>query len=275
MATFDYRFRFLLRNQEEGSINITAMKKADILKQRKNNRGDPQEFVLSFLVSYSAPARLMHSFLPPTKGKKDILQAAMRAYIIGIAACVETFFRDLYFYLLKRNPSLLSQALNESNRKEPASHLPRYLAEGVSAEEFAASQASFQNADAINRNISIFFSTSFFEVLDQFELICEIPSARRTGAARLKLLSCWQSDLGRIFTLRHEFAHDSNSKTLVRLEEMRSIETTALLICQVTALLPGIEPKILASEKKLPAILLVTDLISDDWEIAKDKVTTK
>lgn len=223
---------------------MAAMKKADILKQRELHRGDPQGFVLSFAVNYSAPARLMHSFLPPTKGKEDILQAAMRAYVIGIAACIETFFRDLYFHLLKCNSSLLLRALNESNRKEPASHLPRYLAEGVSAEEFAASQASFQNAEAINRNISIFFSTPFFDVLDQFELICDIPSARRTGPAQLKLPSCWQSDLGRVFSLRHEFAHDANSKTQVSTEEMQRIETTALLICQITALLPGVEPQI-------------------------------
>jgi hypothetical protein len=60
---------------------MAAMKKADILKQRELHRGDPQGFVLSFAVNYSAPARLMHSFLPPTKGKEDILQAAMRAYV--------------------------------------------------------------------------------------------------------------------------------------------------------------------------------------------------
>jgi hypothetical protein len=243
------------------------MKKADILRQREFHRGDPQEFVLGFLVNYSAPARLMHSFLPPTKGKEDILQAAMRAYIIGIAACVETFLRDLYFFLLKRNPNLLLRALNDSNRRESANRLPRYLLAGVSAEEFAAS-ASFQNAEAIDQNLSIFFSASFFEILDQFELICDIPSARRTGPALLKLPPCWQADLDRVFSLRHEFAHDANSKTQVRTEEMQRIETAALLICQIAALLPGIEPSIIASGRSLPAILLVADLISDDWEIA-------
>ena len=123
------------------STNIAAMRKADILKQRGFHRGDPREFVLGFLLNYSSPARLMHSLLPPTKDKEDILQAAMRAYSIGIAACVETFFRDLFFYLLERNPRLLQRALNEGNRKESASRLPLYIAEGVSAEEFAAHQA--------------------------------------------------------------------------------------------------------------------------------------
>lgn len=252
---------------------MAAMKRADILKQRELHRGDPQEFLLSFVVNYSAPARLMHTFLPPTKGKEDILQAAMRAYVIGIAACIETFFRDLHFHLVKRNPALLQRALNESNRSESASRLPRYLAEGASAEEFAAS-ASFQNAEAINQNISIFFSTPFFNVLDQFELACEVPSARRTGPANLKLPSSWQRDLDRVFSLRHEFAHDANSKTKVSAEEMQRIETTALLACQFTVLLSGIESQIIVSQKRLPVILLVADLISDDWEIPEDGATT-
>jgi hypothetical protein len=155
------------------------MKRAEILKQRELHRGDPQEFVLNFVVNYSAPARLMHSFLPKTTGKEDIFQAAIRANIIGIASCVETFFRDLNFYLLKSKPWLLQKALKENSLREPASHLPRYLAEGVSAEEFAAFQPSFQSTEAIDKNISIFFSTPFFETLDQFEPICEIPSAPR------------------------------------------------------------------------------------------------
>jgi hypothetical protein len=253
------------------SVNMAAMKKADILKQREIHRGDPQEHVLRFMVNYSAQARMMHSFLPPTKGKEDVLQAAMRAYVIGIAACVETFFRDLYVDLLKRNPGLMQQALSASSRKAPASHLSRYVAEGVSAEEFAAFQASFQNAEAINQNISILFSIPFFDVLDRFELVCDIPSARHSGPARLKLPPCWRSDLDRVFSLRHEFAHDANSKTQVSAGEMQRIETSALLICQVTALLPGIEAPIIVSGRQLPVILLIPDLISEDWEIVEDE----
>jgi hypothetical protein len=250
------------------------MRKADILKQRELHRGDPQGLVLGFVVNYSAPARLMHSFLPPAKGKEDILQAAMRAYSIGIAACVETFFRDLFVFLLKRRPSLLQRTLNESNRKEPASRLPRYQAESVSAEEFAAHQASFQSAEAINQNISIVFEAPFFDILDKFELLCDIPSSRTPGPAVAKLPAGWQLDLCRVFSLRHEFAHDANSKTVVPTEEMRRIETTALLTCQITALLPGIEPQIIASGRHLPAILLIRDLIADDWEIAGDETAT-
>ena len=243
------------------------MKKADILKLRELHRGEAEGVILNFLVNYSYPARLMRSHLPLQKGNEDMLQAAMRSYVIGIAASVETFFRDLFVCLLKRDPGLVNRALKEAIRCEPANRLPQYLAAGVSAEEFAAS-ASFQNADAINHNVSIAFSgASYFDALDQFEIGCEVPSARR-GPARLKLSASWKDDLDRVFTLRHEFAHDANSKTVIDTEEMRNIETNILLICQMTVLLPVIQTRALVSEIRAPVILLIADLIADDWQVA-------
>jgi len=247
------------------------MKKADTLKQRELHRGDPKGLVLNFLGNYSAPVQLMHSFLPGKKGKEDILQAAMRAYVISTAACLETFFRDLYFYLLRKSPSFLPQALAVGNSKISARHLHRYLAHGVSSEEFAASQVSFQNADAINQNISLFFSTPLFDQLDTFEPVCDIPSKKLGALVSLKLPSSWRSDLDRTFSFRHEFAHDANSKTQIPLTEMQSIETSALLVCQLTALLPGIRPPIIVSNRQAPAILTIDDLLSETWEIVEDE----
>src|SRR5665213_852809 len=101
------------------------MNKAAILKQRQMHRGDPQELILGFALNYSGPARLMHSLLPADKGKLDIIQTAMRAYIIGIAACVETFFRDLYLFMLQDDPALVPKALAENGLRESAGNLPK------------------------------------------------------------------------------------------------------------------------------------------------------
>lgn len=205
-----------MKNRKVGDT-ILAMKKADILKQRERHRGDAEGVSLNLLVNYSYPARLMRSHLPPKKGNEDMFQAAIRAYVIGIAACMETFFRDLFVYLLKQNPGILGRALKDCIRSESAKRLPQYMAAGVSAEEFAAS-ASFQNRDAINHNMSIAFSGSFFDALDQFEIMCEVPAAKQGGPARLKLPAKWKDDLERVFSLRHEFAHDANSRTIIDTE---------------------------------------------------------
>jgi hypothetical protein len=63
-------------------------------------------------------------------------------------------------------------------------------------------------------------------------------------------------------------------RDLLNTEEMQRIETTALLICQITALLPGVGPQIVVSGRQFPTILLVADLISDDWEIVEDEATS-
>jgi hypothetical protein len=132
-------------------------------------------------------------------------------------------------------------------------------------------QVSFQSAEAIDRNFSIFFSAKpFLETLDDFELVCAIPSAQHRGPAQLKLSPGWQSDLARVFSLRHEFAHDANSKTQIEANEMRRIETTVLVLCQITTHLSGIKLKVIRSDGYYPAILLISDLISEDWEVAED-----
>ncbi len=56
---------------------------------------------------------------------------------------------------------------------------------------------------------------------------------------------------------------------------MRRVETTVLLTCQLTALLPGIDAPIIVGDRGLPAILLIQDLISEDWEIAGDESTAR
>jgi hypothetical protein len=48
--------------------------------------------------------------LPLASEKPDIFQMAMRSYIIGIAACLETYSRDLYLHTLERNPALIEKA---------------------------------------------------------------------------------------------------------------------------------------------------------------------
>jgi hypothetical protein len=195
----------------------------------------------------------------------------MRAYIIGIAACLETFFRDLYLFRLQSDSALIQEVLTENGLRESINNLPKYLANGLPAEEFAAAQVSFQSAVAIDKNFAIFFGESFFDALDQFELVCEVPASKQPGPARLKMLPGWRIDVDRVFSLRHEFAHDANSTTKVSIEEMRGIETTALLLCQMTGWFSELRSGRIYTSRDLPAVLLISDLIADDWELSDDR----
>ncbi len=247
------------------------MKKSDLLLQRRMHRGDARGAVLNFLLNLSQYARFMREFLPMQPERADVLQVAMKAYVIGMAACVETFFRDLYLSILERDTSQIQRVLAINPRHDGDAALQRYLSDGVPLPEIAAAQVSFQNVESIDRNLSVFFGCStFFETLGRFEVLCAIPSANKPGLAQMKLFPDWQQHLTRIFILRHEFAHDGNSKTVIDPQEMRSLETAALLICQMTGLLePLTGISVLTGGAAVPALLLIADLIADDWEIAE------
>lgn len=246
------------------------MRKSDILKQQSLHRGDAHSLVLSFLVNFASHARLMRTFLPPLEQKKDVFQSAMRAYVIGMASCLETYFRDLYIYVIERDPAALQKAKQANGRRDSQSVISSYLADGISEAEVAGAQVSFQNAESIDRNFAFFFGKPFFEVLNKFEILCVVPSLNRPGLAKFGLSSGWQDQLARIFILRHEFAHDANSKTLIDPTEMQSLEATAIVICQMSALLPGISARYVVDQNAVPAILLIADIISEDWEIMDD-----
>jgi hypothetical protein len=247
------------------------MKKSELLLQRRQHRGDARGSVLNFLLNFSQYARFMREFLPMRAEKHDVLQVAMKTYIIGMAACLETFFRDLYLSILERNPSLTQQVLGANPRRDGNAAIQRYLGEGVPLSELAAAQVSFQNAESIDRNLSVFFADkTFFKALGDFELLCAIPRAKKPGLAQMKLFPDWQNHLARIFALRHEFAHDGNSKTVVDPQEMNSLETTAILICQMAGFLePFGRGNLASSENTVPVLLLIADLIADDWEVVE------
>jgi hypothetical protein len=243
--------------------------RVDLLKQQKLHRGDSRRFLTNFLSNLSTYARTMRIAIPLAEEKPDILQTAIRSYIIGIAACLETYFRDLYLHTLERDPALLETALEQIKEKEALAALYRNLSDGMSFPEFAMSRATFQSAAEIDQHYSIFFKPrGFLDSLDEFEFLSLIPSVPRKGLARLRLSAGWRKDLARIFNLRHEFAHDANSKSKVETQEMRSLETTAVLLPQVTAHLEPFKPTPPKGANAVPIILLIADFVSEDWIVS-------
>jgi hypothetical protein len=263
--------------------------RAELVKQQKLHRGDSQRFLVNFTLNLSRYARVMHTIIPLSKEKPDIFQTAMRSYIIGIAACLETYFRDLYLHTLERKPDLLETALEQIKQGEKLVTLFRNFSDGISFAEFAMSRATFRSVEEIDRHYSIFFKPkSFLDSLDQFELICGMPAINRPGRARLRLNDGWRKHLAKIFSLRHEFAHDANSKWEIDTREMQSLETTAVILPQFASHLepfrkePSPEQQEMEKELKdnpgwalIPVVLLIKDLIAEDWVVGSKEDMAK
>lgn len=248
------------------------MLRSDLIKNQKASRGGTQGFLLNFLVNFSQPAKLMHAMIPLLKGRHDLFQTAMRSYLIGMAACLETFYRDLYICVLDEDPKLLRSSLGQIKEKASLEEIHQLTVDGISFAELSASKAAFQNIDEIDRFLSTLFShNGYLETLSEYDFVCAIPS-RNTKQAHMKLHTAWRGDFARIFQLRHEFAHDANSKTSLDPVELQRLEACALLIPQMTAALIASNRSLkIVKSGTLPVLLTVDDLISDDWEVVEDE----
>jgi hypothetical protein len=268
-------------------------KDEDILKQQKLHRGKAREFLMNFTRNISTYGRLMRHAMQIQFSKPNVFQASMRSYVIAIAACLETYFRDFYIHMLEQNPQFLTAALERIPGKEALATLHRSMSSGMSFPDFALSRVAFRSAEEIDANLSIFVRPyGFLDTLDDYELVCGIPSIPGKHMGTLQLgVFCpdWRKNLARIFELRHEFAHDANSKTELDTQEMESLERSAVILPQVAAYMylfrtqsggndgnvdKEAKPVLLAlygaAEEPLPVILMISDLVSEDWQVTKN-----
>lgn len=259
------------QNVQSRKVKGAPMLRADLIKNQRASRGETQSFLLSFLVNFSNQARLIHALIPLLKDRRDLFQTALRSYIVGLAGCLETFYRDLFVCVLDKDPAMLKEVLGQIKEKATLEEMHELMADGISFAEIATSKAVFQNIEEINRYLSILFpQVGYLEALSTYDFICSIPS-RNQERASIKLHTTWKSEFSRVFALRHEFAHDANSKVLLEPAEVQKLEACVLLVPQLTTAMVSPQRNLkIVSTGTLPALLLVEDVIAEDWEIADD-----
>ncbi len=253
------------------------MRDAERIAELRSSRGTPTGFLANFLCSFSEAARLMHKVLETFRADSGLIAQAERAYIISIASCLETFYRDLLVYALARDEVSLSSVLQGIREKATAAEFHRLLRDGVSFPEIASSGVTFQSLAEIEAVMAYLFQpTGYLAALDSYHCDCLIPS--RGGRARFNLDKEWRADVERIFRERHALVHDANRKMTVVPHDLARLETVALLVPQLTTELLAkrhagkgtlrVEGE--PSLAELPVLLLVKDVISDEWEITDD-----
>ena len=245
------------------------MKSAEFIGELTQTRGKPWGFMANFLGNYARSARLMHAVLPLCREKKDLLSEAMRGYVVAITSALETYYRDVYVYVLSQDEASLRRVLQDVREKATLAELHSLLADGVSFSEIVASEATFQNLAAVEKFMSkLFQPIGYLDTLGGYEHDCVVPV--RGARTIMKLGDGWRTDLASIYSRRHAFVHDANKQCDLSPKEMQRLETVALLIPQMTAELVSkkFDSKGTFRMGSLPVLLLVEDLISDEWEVS-------
>jgi hypothetical protein len=215
----------------------------------------------------------MHRVLATLREDKLVCQEAMRGYTIAMTSCLETFYRDLYVYVLSQDEVSLRRVLADVRDKATLAEIHSLLADGLTFSEIVTGKATFQSVSEIDSFLSkLFHPAGYLDTLQDYEHICLVPS-RDARAAHFKLDDKWRSNLAKIFTTRHALVHDANKSFHLSANEMASLETTALFVPQLTAELVSkkFDGKGTLRIRDVPVLILVDDLLSDDWEIAEEE----
>lgn len=87
------------------------------IRELKANRGEVWSFLTNFLGNFGRSALLMHRVIATLHTDKLVCQEAMRSYIIAMTSCLETFYRDVYIYVLSQDEASLRRVLPDVREK--------------------------------------------------------------------------------------------------------------------------------------------------------------
>lgn len=258
-----------------GAAGESNMGRTERMRGRRASRGSAPSYHLNFLRNFAVSARLMHSSLKAFRSDENLLSEAIRQYMIGMTSCLETYYRDLFVALLEADELLLQRVFEHDKR---AKHLARLRATepaDIPTTELAGEFIKFQNLFGIDQALSeVLQPLRYVDALSSTEFVCIIPS-RSPNPALLRLWPQWQGQFSSVFDQRHEFVHDANVRSALSLSEMAGVEATAFIVPQLTTLLVaqclGVTFPMLAMGDRVPAVLLVEDLIADDWHVAPNE----
>ncbi len=251
------------------------MLRTEKLRARRASRGPAPQYLLNFLQNFACSARLMHAVLGGFRSQEDLVCQAIRQYLIGVTSCLETFYRDLYVALLEADKALFQRVLEGD--KQGARRLAKLRTSEpaeITNAELAAELAKFQNLSGIDSALSkVLAPSGYIAALDNRCFPCAIPS-RNPKTVSLRLWPNWRDQFSSIFDHRHELVHDANKDCAVQPKDMAGLEAVALVVPQISTFLVaehhGLKSSLLAMSDGPPAVLLVEDLISDDWHIERD-----
>lgn len=254
--------------------NITKIK--DLIQEHKLTRGTSDEFLLNSLSGMFSAILLMHSCLDKFRSNKKIILEAKRNYVISLAGILETFYKDLFIYILEKDKTALETILsNKNDDTYKLKDLYELVNHKISFAELAAYRFSFQDIGNINNNISLLnvFQNDYFTTLQEHNEVFFVPSIGKL--TKIALPQNWQKMFNAIFTNRHSLVHNRNKSCEISNTQMSEYELLVCTIIQLTANLitQKYDPKSVVMTTGHPVFFSVNCMMLHDYCIASDSDT--
>ena len=200
----------------------------DQLTELGDNRNKIDEYSTNFLSNYSSFSRLMHSQIS-RNSKKDELKIYSYQYLSSIITCWETYFRDLFVYLISIDSNLKKEIIKtlkitEDNIQE------------VEISGYLSKCFNFQNSKDIIKAFNPIFNRNIFDYTSQDKSLYFSPKKNKEFLFSLiEMFPDYNIILENGMEQRHKMIHDGNFIKNIEFDPVffQKTETVFLLFPQI------------------------------------------
>ena len=245
------------------------------LSDLKSNRNRIDDYLTNFLINYSSFSRAMHGQINP-KTKDEELKIYAYQYLSSIITCWETFFRDLFVYLISIDSNLKNEIIKELKIKEDT-------IQEIEIGEYLSKCFNFQNSEDIIKAFYPIFNANIFDFTAEDKFVYFTPNQNKESLySLLEVIPDYNTILKEGMNERHKMIHDGNFIKNIKFNSdfIKKAETVFLLFPQILSRLLSEKynlSRFLISNGKnnYNYLFLIMDLISDDWEIVESTAHNK
>ena len=198
----------------------------------RSDRESVPSYIVGFLRA-SKHAALPHQSLVGQNPSSELMSCALAHLQVFTVRALETFFRDCFVLLCKRDASFLHMATEATKGKLDYVALSSFISGKASLEEHLAAQRNFQNLDVVNLAFEPLFGRPTFDALNDASFSVFIPG----DPPRMLELSLkeqpWKAQLYGLFGARHEIIHNSNRALPSDQTAVLAQANTAILVGQL------------------------------------------
>jgi hypothetical protein len=200
-----------------------------LISLRANRKGEENAFV-NLIGNLYRHRKFVHDMISE-KLSESQMDMVISRYVVSLVTCWETFFRDVFVFLLKRHPSIsdrlrLNKKVQRSLRRAPD--------DPAVEEEFIANIFNFQNLDSLRDAFAPILGTiGKLELPARQDAFIHVKGKGWLPFSLSNLFPKWKDDLNFILQERHRIIHDANHSGTISRKDIQRIESVLFFYLQL------------------------------------------
>ena len=200
----------------------------------RSDRESVASHTVGFLKAAQQAAIPLHS-LVGSSPSQEVMSCALAHLQIFTVRALETFFRDCFVLLCKRDESFLEKAIKATHVKLDYGNMYGFINGKASFQEHLAAQRNFQNLDVVNLAFEPLFGCSTFDALNNIDFSVLLPGDPPSNLKISLKERPWKTQLYELVEDRHRLIHNAHRPLPIDQKRVQDQAETAILLGQLFA----------------------------------------